>query len=271
MILYVSSNPNAHPPRRSTLRALRNVLDDRFHVWANVSFRKWEFDWLVYCDDGWFCIVEEKDFPSPVRETAPGGKPWILVGGSQVANPGDQVEAQSEAFRMFVRRELCPKFFPGTDYRDVNIWRWVYSPMITSQTSLVQPRWGLYARDLEDLSNAIANHRPLYSFELDDDRLDQLISYLNETLAAVPATPSTEDTAQRDRQTAAALRHHLDAAQLKLRTLSDRTTDGGGARRRVDELVGGLTERVDELCRLVNELENALAAEEAEAGERKPA
>jgi len=185
--LYLSKDRSARHPRTETLAALEAGLDDSFHVWANVGFGKYEFDWLVFRDRGWFGIYEEKTFDAPVEETADFGDPWILVGGAQIENPGEQVNKHADLFRRFVRGEIIPRFAPTTDARKLSVWCGVYSPHIRNETLIVKPRWGLYYRSLDAFVRDITTLEPNALLALEPSKIGSVVDCLNKKLRARPA------------------------------------------------------------------------------------
>jgi hypothetical protein len=227
---------SARRPRSSTLAALSAGLDETFHVWANVDYEKYEFDWLVFCERGWFGIYEEKTFDRPVAETAEWGEPWILVGGETVDNPGEQVRKHADVFQGFVRRDIIPRFVPQTSERVVRhlkIWCGVYSPHITDETRLVQPRWGRFYRNLEAFVRGIAVLEPNEVLALDTDTAWAVVDRLNKTLHAHPAEsgdiPSTtsEDEAHVDESAATTsepLIQRIEALERRVTALEQRLT-----------------------------------------------
>jgi hypothetical protein len=201
MDLYLPKDRSAREPRSATLAALSRGLDSTFHVWANVSFDKYEFDWLVFCERGWFGVYEEKTFERPVAETAGQGEDWTLVGGKRVENPGDQVNKHSEVFRRFVRNEIIPRFAPHTPERDVrnlHVWCGVYSPHVGAATRLVQPRWGRFYRSLDEFVHDLDERVPNVVLDLDRGQVSGIVERLNTKLRARPAQPGEAVSAADD-------------------------------------------------------------------------
>jgi hypothetical protein len=186
--LYIPKNKHAHKVTPATRDALARILSDDFHVWANVDFEKWEFDWLVFdARKGWFGIYEEKRPHASVAETFSTGQKWILGDGSQIENPYDQVGGHADRFRAYVRRELCPRYFESFDERELKVYRGVLCPAITDETILIKPRFGLVFRDEETLARAVSAHSPHVKLRPKNlDSFPRLIDHLNHDLKAQP-------------------------------------------------------------------------------------
>ncbi|MHA7142826.1 MULTISPECIES: hypothetical protein [unclassified Arthrobacter] len=162
---FPSTNTAAHRPAPADVARLGELLDDS--VWAFSNCRVdtpgkpvAEVDWLFYnTTRGVFTVSEWKGFTSRVAAVTDTGKPWILLDGTEAANPIEQVSKQLDAVRAVLRSSVRPRFFPLVGTLDLNPQQCVYAPQVGPGVTYERLRYGRVHGTLDQLAASLVESR----------------------------------------------------------------------------------------------------------------